>query len=245
MINIAIVEDETAEAERLAGYLRRYEKETDGIEFHIVRFSDGIAFLTDYKAEHDIIFMDIEMPGLDGMATAQKLRLQDPEAILVFVTNMAQFAVKGYEVDAMDFMVKPVSYYDFAMKFEHVLKHIDFDGDVKIKLMNKGEVKYLSARDVRYVEVIRHSLIFHTGVGGGYETRGTLKKLEEELTPAAGFVRCNNYCLVNLRYVTGITGYELYISSGVAANERETLMISHPRKKGFVTALNEYLREHA
>ncbi len=244
MLRVALIEDEPQAKDVMNAHLERYSREKN-VPCQLVWFGNGLEFLAAYNKNFDVVLLDIKLPDINGMETARKLRAIDPDVALVFVTNMAQFAIKGYEVDAADFMVKPVSYYDFAMKFEHVLKHIDFDGDVKIKLMNKGEVKYLSARDVRYVEVIRHSLIFHTGVGGGYETRGTLKKLEEELTPAAGFVRCNNYCLVNLRYVTGITGYELYISSGVAANERETLMISHPRKKGFVTALNEYLREHA
>ena len=242
MLRVAIVEDETEAKEVISAHLKRYCGEKN-IPYQLVWYNNGLDFLAVYNKNFDVVLLDIMLPDINGMGTARKLRDMDNSVALVFVTIMAQYAIKGYEVDAADFMVKPVSYYDFAMKFEHVLRHIDFDGEVKLCLNNKGELKYLSAKDIRYVEVIRHNLIYHTG-GGSHETRGTLKKLEEQLRPADGFVRCNNYCLVNLRYVTGISGYELSLSTGVAGSEREVLQISHPRKKGFVTALNEYLREH-
>lgn len=242
MLRVAIVEDESKAKDIISAHMERYSKEKN-IPYHLVWYSSGLEFLAAYNKNFDVILLDIMLPDINGMETAHKLRKMDNSVALVFVTNMAQFAIKGYEVDAADFMVKPVSYYDFAMKFEHVLKHIDFDDEIKLCLNNKGELKYLAAKDIRYVEVSRHNLIYHIG-GGIHETRGTLKKVEEQLRLSDGFVRCNNYCLVNLRYVTGISGYELSLSTGIASNNKETLMISHPRKKSFVTALNEYLREH-
>lgn len=232
MIKIAIVEDEAAEAERLAGYLRRYEKETDGIEFHIVRFSDGIAFLTDYKAEHDIIFMDIEMPGLDGMATAQKLRLQDPEAILVFVTNMAQFAVKGYEVDAMDFMVKPVPYDNFKLKVARAVKRLEYKRDDKLVVYGRNGATVVMIPKIRYVEVINHTLTFYTA-DGTVSATGTLKNVEEKLA-GRGFTRANSCYLVNLNYVTGF-------SDGIAELGDDRLPVSRSHRKQFMKDVADHL----
>ena len=148
-------------------------------------YNNGLDFLAVYNKNFDVVLLDIMLPDINGMGTARKLRDMDNSVALVFVTNMAQFAIKGYEVDAADFMVKPVSYYDFAMKFEHVLRHIDFDGEVKLCLNNKGELKYLSAKDIRYVEVIRHNLIYHTG-GAVMRRAALLKNWRSSCAPPTG-----------------------------------------------------------
>lgn len=232
MINIAIVEDETSEAERLADYLRRYEKETNGTEFHIVRFSDGIAFLTDYKAEFDIIFMDIEMPDLDGMTTAHKLRLQDPDAILVFVTNMAQFAVKGYEVDAMDFMVKPVPYDNFKLKVARAVKRLECKRDDKMVVYGRNGASVVMIPKIRYIEVVNHMLTFYT-VDGTVSATGTLKNAEEKLA-GRGFSRANSCYLVNLDYVTGF-------SDGIAEVGEDKLPVSRSHRKHFMKDVADHL----
>lgn len=232
MINIAIVEDEETEAKRLAEYLKRYENETDGIFFNIVCFSDGIAFLTDYKAEYDIIFMDIEMPGLDGMATAHKLRLQDPGAILVFVTNMAQFAVKGYEVDAMDFMVKPVPYANFKLKVARAVNRLVYKRDDKLVIYGRNGATVVIIPRIRYVEVVNHMLTFYT-VDGIISATGTLKNVEEKLV-GRGFSRVNSCYLVNLNYVTGFT-------DGIAELGDDKLPVSRSHRKQFMKDVADHL----
>ncbi len=69
-----------------------------------------------YRADYDIVFMDIELPGINGMEAAHRLREIDQQVILIFVTNMAQFAVKGYEVDALDYIIKPAQYGPLSIK---------------------------------------------------------------------------------------------------------------------------------
>lgn len=232
MINIAIVEDEAVEAERLSEYLRRYEKETGGTKFHIVRFADGISFLTNYKAEYDIIFMDIEMPDLDGMATAHKLRIQDPGVILVFVTNMAQFAVKGYEVDAMDFMVKPVPYDNFRLKVARAIKKLEYKRDDKLVVYGRTGASVVMIPKIRYVEVVNHMLTFYT-VEGAVSATGTLKNIEEKLV-GRGFSRANSCYLVNLDYVTG---YE----DGIAELGQDRLSVSRSHRKQFMKDIADHL----
>ena len=95
MIRIALVEDDEAYREELAEYLRRYEKES-GQQFLITAFGDGDEILSGYKAEYDLILMDIAMPFVDGMTAAEQIRTMDSEAVIIFLTSMPQYAMKGY-----------------------------------------------------------------------------------------------------------------------------------------------------
>ena len=104
MIRIAIVEDEQLFREKILRYLHRYE-EKNKQSFSIKTFENGMQFLTDYRPEYDIIFMDIEMPYLSGMETAKRIRKVDSRTAIAFITNMANYAVQGYEVEAIDFIV--------------------------------------------------------------------------------------------------------------------------------------------
>ncbi len=231
MRNIAIVEDDDKEAGLLEEQLRRYEKET-GAEYRIVRFSDAIAFLTGYSADYDIVFMDIEMPDLDGMTAAKKLREVDPEVILVFVTNMAQYAVEGYEVSAMDFMVKPVRYDNLKLKLERAEKKLEGKGEDRFLVRGKNGPVVICVPDIRYVEVTDHMLTFYTNEGA-IKVTGSLKEIEKRLE-GRDFSRANSCYLVNLKYVTGA-------SDGMVTVGGDRLSISRARRKSFMSDLADYL----
>ena len=116
MAKIAVVEDNTAVREELCGFIAKYAQES-GRKLDVTPFADGSQIVEPYRPGFDIIFLDIEMPRLGGMPTAERIRQLDPEVVLIFVTNMAQYAIRGYEVDALDFVLKPVSYYQFSPMF--------------------------------------------------------------------------------------------------------------------------------
>ncbi|MGN0806744.1 MAG: LytR/AlgR family response regulator transcription factor, partial [Candidatus Coproplasma sp.] len=123
MIRIAIVEDEKQQYEILNSYLQRYGAE-NGETFDVRYFLDAVEFVSDYRYDFDLIFMDIMMPDLDGMKAAEKLRAIDGKVPLIFVTNMAQYAIQGYSVSARYFLLKPVNYDDFAIKMKDTLLYI-------------------------------------------------------------------------------------------------------------------------
>lgn len=231
MIRIAVVEDDALCAEKTRGYIEDYGREA-GEAFDVKIFHDGLALLNGYRSVFDVIFMDIEMPDLDGMATARKLRELDPVVIIIFVTNMAGYAIKGYEVEALDYMVKPVSYFNFTLKLKKALRKLGRAADVSLSVPQESCVMRLNSSQIRYVEVINHNLVYHTDTGE-YETRGSLTETEKLLS-GHGFACCNHCYLVNLKYVSGIRDGSAVMVSG------DELQISRPKKKAFLDALASY-----
>ena len=123
MIQIALVEDDENYQKELTEYLKTYEKES-GEKFNISVFSDGDEIVENYKAVYDIILMDIEMKFMDGMTAAEHIREYDSEVVIIFITNMPQYVMKGYTVDALDYVLKPLSYYAFSQKIDRALSRM-------------------------------------------------------------------------------------------------------------------------
>ena len=120
MIRIAVAEDEKSYRDTLKEYLERYQKESGrGIE--VTFYTDGDGLVEEYYMQYDIILMDIQMKFMDGMSAAREIRNKDPEVVIIFITNMDQYATKGYEVEAMDYVLKPVSYFMFSEKIERAV----------------------------------------------------------------------------------------------------------------------------
>ncbi len=164
MIRIAIVEDEKENRRLLREYLDRFAAEK-GEKLSVTEFIDGVQIAFDHTGEFDLIFLDIEMPGMNGMDAAEKLREKDENVMLIFVTNMAQYALKGYEVQAFDYVLKPLSYKSFSVKFGRALKEIKSRGagGRQIALQNKDGLHRVNISEIRYVEVMNHDLIYHLG----------------------------------------------------------------------------------
>lgn len=230
MIHIAIVEDETEASEQLKKYLYRFGKENNET-FQIHVFADGFQFLTKYQAVYDIIFMDIEMPLMDGMNVAYKLREIDQTSILIFVTNLTQYAIKGYEVDAMDYILKPVNYAAFSMKIRKAILKCKPQSALKLRISTKTEDICFSLSSLIYIESHGHQICYHTEQGD-YEAYGTLKAVEEKL-PGEHFFRCNSGIIVNLNFVSGYNGLDVVLGT-------IHLPISRARKKEFTKAFHQY-----
>ncbi len=231
MIRIAVVEDQVREQEHLVQCLKELGQQ-ENLVIDIRTFSSGDAFLFNYHSDYDIVLMDIEMPGRDGLETARALRRMDSEVILIFVTALAQYAVQGYDVDAMGYIVKPVSRSELAIKLRRAIRRASDRSEDALCIKTEDGLVVIRAADVCYVEVTGHYVTYHTP-DGEIQEYITLKNAEKKLSKQP-FVLCHRCCLVNLRYVTSITKENVWVG-------KTPLMMAQSRYKPFLQAYSRFI----
>ena len=189
-MRVAIIDNDREYTTLIEQYLHTYRQQHN-LDIQVTRYESGEAFQADFHGQFDMILLDVSLPGMDGVQAARILREKDTEVAILFITRLAQFAICGYEVDAMDFILKPVDYAAFAKSIHKALARV-----------RKQQKRYLMVSDRN------GSRIF----------RGTISEAEK-LLAAHDFFRCNKGYLVSLRHVEGIrngcalvNGTELLIS---------------------------------
>ena len=230
MVRVAIVEDDDKWVDILQSYIRRYTRE-HGPEFNISVFHDGDEIVLDYRPVYDIVFLDIQMKHINGMKTAEIIRQMDKNVILIFITNMSQYAIHGYSVDALAFLLKPVLYVSFCRELDRSLNHLDREKEYLYLPVQDGVLR-LDLKNILYIESEKHKLIVHAD-DADYAQVCTMKEMESKLE-GKGFFRCNNCYLVNLSQVTAVHG------NSVLLGQRE-ILVSRPKRKAFLTALADYV----
>lgn len=231
MLNIAVVEDDGQDMEQLLSYIERYVQEK-GVQLQTFPFTDGRALLEDYQARYDIIFLDIEMPGLSGMDVAERIRARDSDVVLVFVTQIAQYAIQGYAVGALDYVLKPVGYRTFSVKLERAMNLARRHSSSQVLIRQSDGVVRLDTRQIYYIDVHDRMLHYHTELGD-FSTRETLQSVEEKLSPFH-FVRGNHWYIVNLYHVSGVREDKVIVNG-------QELMLSRRNKAAFLSALASYV----
>mgnify|MGYP000239621122 CR=1 FL=1 len=244
MLKIAVVEDQQEVRDELCRFIRKYAAE-NSLQVEAVPIEDGAVIAAHYEPGWDIIFMDVEMPGLDGFGAAEKIRAVDGDAVLVFVTNMAQYAIKGYEVDALDYVLKPVPYFAFSQQLRKVEEQLRRrvrhylalpverrrGGQVVLQLAGGG-MQVLSTNDIYYLETRDRLLWYHTAKGE-FPVRASLASAEKQLAQYH-FSRCNQCYLVNLQYVKAVENDFVHVNT-------DRLEISRRQRAAFLTAVASYI----
>lgn len=197
MLLIAIVDDDEKEVQDLAGCVEHYFH-AKGEEHIIHRFYDGVEFIRSREL-YNIVFLDIRLGEMDGMDAARFLRIVNKDAQLIFVTHMAQFAIRGYEVDAMDFIIKPIDQFSIDRVLEKAIKRINDSTNVTLALKTSDGIVSISTNSIYFVEVYDHDLIYHTDQGD-YKVRGRLGEVRQKLDERH-FIQCNRSYLVNMRHI--------------------------------------------
>ena len=234
-VNVAIVEDSKEDLENCLSLLDQYSKEKN-VSFDIQTFESGDAFLMRFKSQYDFIILDINLSAMNGIDVARTIRSKDEEVVIMFATNLAKYATKGYEVDAIDFVLNPLTYASFYLRLERVMKKLNKNPDSFLVVPSEGGFNKINLSDVLYVEVISHDIIFHMQNNDNITTSGTLKRYEEKLKDH-WFIRCNSCYLVNARKIKRVEKLDIQLVND------EVIAISHPKKKSFMESFKRFVLE--
>lgn len=231
-MKLAIVEDYKNE--------RNYLKELvidyciiNKIDYVIETFTSAEDFFASWPLELDILFLDIMLDEMNGIELATKIRQTNERVILIFTTSNPQFSLSGYAVDAMDYLIKPVSKEILFRILEKAIRRLRSSFHDFFTINNNDGYFVINTMDIYYIEVLNRRLIIHTKSGPVACLR-TLQYMEEQLPDT--FFRCHSAFLVNLQAVESVHGSEIIVAGN-------TIPISKHRRKEFIRALTHFVGE--
>lgn len=225
-MKIAIVEDFPSDAQILGELLQRYFLR-ENIEFEIETFTSGEDLLAGWPLELDIVFLDIHMERLNGIDLAAKIRESDERVLIIFVTNNPQYSLAGYSVDALDYLVKPVTFELLEQVLPRALRRLENSIHSTFTIHNNDGYFVVNPMDIIFVEMRNRKVLIHTKAEVITCVR-TLNYIEEKLPE--NFFRCHSAFLINLRAVESLKGQFVVVGG-------EMIPISKHRRKDFVRAL--------
>lgn len=229
MIKLAIIEDAAEDRKQLSELVSRYA-ETSETQIELKEFEGSLDFLKTNE-KFDIILLDIMMPDCNGMEMAHRLREIDEDTVIIFVTGMEQYAIEGYSVSAVGFLIKPASYEHLSSTLERAInsRGRKLSNSILIKTNNHHVIVEVSS--IEYVEVKGHFLVLHTQ-NGNIQTKGTMKDLLGKLS-SSSFICCNNRTIVNVNHILSIRDNTVFLPSG-------ELTISRRRRLEFIETVLRY-----
>ena len=178
--------------------------------------------------------MDIEMKFMDGMMAAEEIRKVDTEVIIIFITNSPQYAIKGYAVDALDYVLKPVSYYAFSQRLGRAVERVARRARHFLQINAHGTAHKLDTSAIYWIENCGHDLVFHTAEGE-VTAPGSMTETEVKNWRRTGFFSAQTKgCLVNLEHVDRMDGEDAIVHG-------DRVPLARARRKAFLDALNDYI----
>lgn len=231
-MRIAICDDEKLFTSDFTAMIRNLYPSLD---MTVDEFSGGKALLDCFQAEpYDLVFLDIEMPEMDGIALAGRLREQDEDVTIVFLTGHTEYAIKGYGFNVLRYLLKPVQEKEICEILEYVLKKQN--SKKFIWLTNHEGTHKIKISDLISIEAHNQNLIFNT-TSGSIEVRDKINKYEKELQ-ADGFFRLHRSYIVSLSKITKISEKEVIVG-------RFRAPIARSKAREFQKALFSFLNKEA
>lgn len=232
-MRIAIVEDEALQRAQVRAGVEQYAAR-EGLHADVREYASGDALLAGYTPGADLIFLDIDMPGRSGMECARVIRGMDRRVMIVFCTNLVSCALDGYAVQALDFLVKPVSAARIGEALAKARTFLRERSPRVLTLRTQDGLINVRTCDILYAETYGRKLRVHT-LSGALDLRMSIAALEQALEPGA-FFRVHNAYLVALAHVSRLDGLTLRVGG-------DEIPVSRHKKRDFVQALTTYLGE--
>lgn len=208
---IGICDDDPTAAQGLRDMVADWAKDT-GIPCDIRLFPSAEAFLFAYADEksYDILLLDVEMSGMDGISLARHLRCDNCRAQIIFISSHFEFVGDGYEVDALHYLTKPVAAQKLHTVLTRAAKRLATEPP-SLLISCEGEMRKIYESDILYAESFLHDLVIHTK-DGEYRTKGNISAFAERL--GAEFYRSHRSYLVNLRSIVRIGRKSVTLENG-------------------------------
>ena len=236
-MNILICDDQQAEADRLTSLLTTEcttMRPESGFDIKIVQFVSGKEALDHIHcgASVDVCFLDIFMPQMNGVTLAEKLRLDGYRGEIVFLTTSNDFAHQSYQVDALDYMLKPPtpeSIRNILRKLEEKLKNADKNG---LSVKTQGGSSFILFRNISHIEVIDHTVYIRLLNGNEIKVNTTFAETSGQLLSDSRFIQCHRSYIVNMSDIESITDKCVVMQNGAKV----------PISRGFTTVRNDIMK---
>lgn len=233
-LNIALCDDDIKSIVLIEEYIRKICRDKAvSIEFY--RFSDGAALLDKYPKELDLLFLDIEMPFVDGVEAAREIRRRDTHVIVVFMSNYEKYALHGYEVGAWRYLLKPVTWERFQKELEIPFQKCLAKHEDPLYIRNDSGVFSIPIEEICYITTYKKGIEIHT-VQETVRCSQSISSLTEKLLPHH-FFRCHSGFLVSFDYIRHIGHDFLSLKDGTV------IPVSKHRKKDLMEAFTSYAGE--
>jgi DNA-binding LytR/AlgR family response regulator len=210
-MKIAVCDDVPADLQIITEYLLRYSEE-NLLDIQIEEFAGGEKLLSVFSSSpFKIIFIDIYLDGISGVETAYKIREADKDCAIIFITSSVDHRADGFEVGAIHYLVKPITYKATAEAMERCRHH--FVSEAKYFCITSGrQVIRIKMKDVLYAEVFGKAVIIHT-IDGTYKTYKSLSAIAG-LLQEGHFLQCHRFYLVNMQHISGVLKEDFQLSNG-------------------------------
>lgn len=210
--HIAICDDDTAQVGQLKGIVTQWAEDT-GVNARIDCFGGAEAFWFAYKGDEsfDILLLDVEMKGMDGIRLAKQLRADSCKAEIIFITSHFEFVGEGYEVDALHYLIKPVDEEKLRAVLARAAARLATEPPF-VMVACEGDTIKLYEADILYAESFLHDLAIHTETKQ-YRVKENISAFEQRLT--ADFFRAHRSYLVNLKKIVRIGRTSVTLKNGV------------------------------
>ena len=225
-MKIAIVEDEAKEQEIIVKYIGEWaEARRELVEFRCFPSSESFLFAWEDGKDYRLLVLDIEMGGMNGLGLAEKVRLEDREVPILFVTGYDEYMQRGYDVSALHYLMKPVDKERLFQALDRMAEAKREEGE-SLVLNGADEVRRVQTGSILYVEAAGHGSVMHKCTwDGAFPLRESLGEIEKRVNGIPEIVKCHRAYLVNLRFVSAIRNAELILDNG------ERLAVSRTRVK--------------